>query len=661
MCGFAGLYHRSPPPGERLLPRARHMADLLEHRGPDDSAGWEDPSGRVALAFRRLAILDLSEAGRQPMTSASGRYVMVFNGEVYNFQAIRARLQLPRSALRSGSDTEVLLAALDRWGVEATLPELIGMFAIAVWDLEAEALWLIRDRIGIKPLYLGRTAHGVAFASELGALTRAPGMDTTLDPAAIESYLRYLYIPGAATPFRDVRKVPPGHYVRIGDLSAPWPAPVAYWSLREVRAAGATARGGGGTGDTHDEGVIASMGELLSDAVRLRMIADVPVGALLSGGIDSSLVVALMQEHSTRPVRTFTVGFEGTEHDESAPAAAVAAHLGTDHTELQVTGQDALDLVPRLPAIFSEPLANPSQIPTQLVSRLARQTVTVALAGDGGDELFAGYNRYTAGPAAARRFGRIAGLHRRWAGRLLQGVPVRTWDRIHAAVGGNGRGLRLAGQKAHKLGRMMGAGGDAEMYRVLLSVWDDPGRFFAWPAPAGSDPLQQALGRSADPFQLDEMLQLDQAYYLPDDLLQKVDRASMSVSLELRVPLLDHRVVERSWALPPRFKIRAGESKWILRQILDRHVPRALVERPKTGFSVPVDAWLAGPLRPWAEDLLLGRSPGRDALFRASEVERAWKRFLAGGTDAALGLWSLTMLEAWRRHWGIENVAHRSP
>jgi asparagine synthase (glutamine-hydrolysing) len=656
MCGFAGLLVHAPSGRSSLSEDAAGMAELLRHRGPDDASEWEDASGRIAFAFRRLAILDLSLAGRQPMQSPSGRYVMVFNGEIYNFEAIRAEIGVPRQEYRGGSDSEVLLTAVDRFGIEATLTRLIGMFAIALWDHREEELWLIRDRIGIKPLYAAKTGRGVAFASELGALTRAPGFDPTLDMAALEAYLRYLYIPGRATPFRNAQKIPPGHYLRIRDPGRSMPAPVAYWSLDHARASGVTSRGVGPGSPADTARTVVSLEELLADAVSLRMIADVPVGALLSGGIDSSLVVALMQRASSRPVRTFTVGFEGTEHDESAPARAIARHLGTDHSELPVTGQDALDLVADLPRIFDEPLANPSQIPTQLVSKLARGSVVVALSGDGGDELFAGYNRYTAGPAAAQRLSRLPTVPRRWLGRALQYVSAPTWDVIGGRVLRNGREMRLVGQKVHKMARMMGADNSPEMYRVLLSAWGDPGRFLDPRPAAGADPVREMLLGARRPLGLDDMLHLDQAYYLPDELLHKVDRASMSVGLEVRVPLLDHRIVERSWTLPDHFKVRDGQTKWILRQVLYRHVPSALVERPKTGFSVPVEDWLSGPLRPWAEDLLLSKSPARDALFRREEIGRVWQAFLGGRTELALGLWSMVMLEAWRRHWNIEAI-----
>jgi asparagine synthase (glutamine-hydrolysing) len=654
MCGFVGLFAGSSTRGASLLDTANEMANALNHRGPDDSGGWQDAERAVAFAFRRLAILDLSSAGGQPMVSPSGQYVMVFNGEVYNFEDLRNSLGVPRREYRGGSDSEVLLMAIERLGVEATLSRINGMFAIGLWDRRSSELWLIRDRLGIKPLYIGRTRRGVAFASELGALMQSPEIDLELDAVALASYLRYLYIPGCGTPFRSIRKVKPGHYFRIRNPCGPLPSPVAYWSLAESMGAGAHSRES--TSPAADEAAATdSLETLIADAVKLRMIADVPVGALLSGGIDSSLVAALMQRASSQPVRTFTVGFEGSEHDESRHAREVARHLGTEHTELPMTGGDALDLVPELPAIFSEPLANPSQIPTHLVSRLARQSVVVALTGDGGDELFGGYNRYTSGPAASRTLGRVPAVPRRWLGRGLQSIRPRTWDGLGGAVSMNGGSYRLFGQKAHKLARMMEAADERGMYRVLLSAWDDPGRFLTCPQ-EGADPVHDLLREASAPLSLDDMLYLDQAYYLPDELLQKVDRASMSVSLEARVPLLDHRVVERSWALPSHLKIRGAETKWILRQILSRHVPRQLIDRPKAGFSVPVESWLAGPLRPWADDLLLGASPARDALFRPEELARSWRSFLGGHTELALGVWAVVMLEAWRRHWKIEGV-----
>lgn len=629
------------------------MAELLRHRGPDDDGAWVDPSGRVAFAFRRLAILDLSPGGHQPMVSGSGRYTIVFNGEAYSFEAIRRELGIPRSEYRGGSDTEVILEAFDRMGVEATLERMIGMFAIALWDQERQELLLIRDRMGIKPLYVAQTSGGIAFGSELGAVTRAPGLDPAVDLAAITSFLRYLYVPAPGTPFRDVRKLLPGHLLRIRDPRGPLPKSEPFWSLGAVRARAMPLR----DSSPSDDEAVDALDALLSDAVRLRMVADVPVGALLSGGIDSSLVVALMQEHSDRPVRTFTVGFDHPEHDESVHARGVAAHLGTDHTELRVTGTDALRLVPQLPEIFDEPLADPSQIPTYLISRLARESVTVALSGDGGDELFAGYNRYRDGPAMARRLSGLPAMPRRWMGAAIRALPAPTWDRLGDLPFIGARIPRLAGQKAHKLARMMRDGSRADTYQTLMSIWDEAERLVRNGSGGAPDPVRAMLEGSPNPLALDEMLLLDQTYYLPDDLLQKVDRASMAVSLEVRVPLLDHRVVEESWRLGGAMKLRGEVGKWILREILYRRVPRELIERPKTGFSVPVEDWLAGPLREWCEDLLLSASPARDAILEPREVQAAWKRFRKGRTELALGIWSVAMLEAWRRHWKIENLS----
>lgn len=661
MCGLVGLFLDSPREPVRLRAQVGEMSEVLRHRGPDDEGAWVDPSGRLALGFRRLSILDLSPAGHQPMVSRSGRFILVYNGEIYNFESLRGELGRPREAYRGGSDTEVVLEAFDTWGVAETLPRLNGMFAMAVWDAREEELWLARDRMGIKPLYVARTAEGLAVSSELGALMAAPGFDGSLDLQAVEAYLGQLFIPAPDTPFLRAQKVPPGHFLRIRRPEDGLPEAVPYWSLQEARAQGEfQAREDGGRSSLSDAEVVDSFEALLSDAVGLRLVADVPVGALLSGGIDSSLVVALMQRQSSRPARTFTIGFDTPEHDESEHARAVAKHLGTDHTELQVTGADALDLVPRLAEIFDEPLADPSQIPTYLVSRLARRDVTVALSGDGGDELFAGYNRYLSGPSAAARILQVPAIPRRWMGRALQLLPARTYDGMASLSRGSGVFPRLVGQKVHKLARMMQASTPDEFSGILHTVWDEPGRFIS----GGSfGPMRGTVGShpvGGDSLDVGEMLFQDQSRYLPDDLLQKVDRASMAVSLEVRVPILDHRVVERSWQLPHRYKVRDGQGKWILRQVLYRHVPPSLLDRPKVGFSVPVESWLAGPLKEWAEDLLLAPSPTRDALLNAREIRRAWRGFLRGRSELALGLWSLAMFEAWRTRWKIENLTQGS-
>jgi asparagine synthase (glutamine-hydrolysing) len=628
------------------------MSDALRHRGPDDQGTWVDPSGRVAFGFRRLAILDLTPAGHQPMVSPSGRYVMVFNGEVYNFQDLRDSLVREGARFRGSSDSEVILTAFERWGVEATLPRMIGMFAVALCDTESLELTLFRDRLGIKPLYVTRTRDGFAFASELAPLMRLPGFDGTLDYEAIGAYLRYLFVPAPRTPFSSVKKLLPGHILRVplGAVGGPLPTPTPYWSLSEVRERGRSQADGSADPRSLAKEKTDELEHLLSDAVRLRLIADVPVGALLSGGIDSSVVVALMRQHASGPVRTYTIGFDEAEHDESRHARAVARYLETDHTELVLSARDALDVVPSLPAIFDEPLADPSQIPTFLVSRLAREHVTVALSGDGGDEVFAGYNRYAAGLGLIGRFSRVPAPARRLLARALGSVPPGTWDRAHQMLRPKST-VRLAGQKAAKLARLLGQPSPSGMYCSLLSAWEGAGHYLRSPS-GGWDPVRDHLPRGSGSLTLAEMQLVDQRYYLPDDLLQKLDRASMAVSLEARVPILDHRVVEFSWTLPDWLKIHRGESKWLLRQVLDRHVPRHLVDRPKVGFSVPIEKWLAGALRGWAEDLLLARP----TIVDSAAVQRAWRRFLGGRTDQALGLWAIAMLEAWSRHWGVSGL-----
>jgi asparagine synthase (glutamine-hydrolysing) len=656
MCGLAGLFVHSPSPGFDPRGSARDMAATLRHRGPDDHGDWASDSGAVAFGFRRLSIQDRSQAGHQPMTSPSGRYTVVLNGEIYNF--LRLRKELGDGVYRGGSDTEVLLHAFDAWGIDGTLPRLVGMFALAVWDEGEGELRLIRDRLGIKPLYLARTRWGLAFASELSAILRAPGLDRALDPGAIRAYLQYLYFPAPSTPFRDVRKLDPGHMVRIrsGQWTAEgFPPSLPWWSLEEVRAAGRESLASEGP-PSSDEEAADRLEALLEDAVGLRMLADVPVGALLSGGIDSSLVVALMRRRSSGPVRTFTIGFDDPDHDESGPSRAVARHLRTEHTELHVTAEDALALVPELPRIFDEPLADPSQVPTRLVSALAREHVTVALSGDGGDELFGGYNRYHAGLGAIRRSGTVPRWVRSPAGHFLEAVPTGAWRLAEGLSGRNGGGARLLHSKARKLGRLLRAPSPAEMYRSLLTTRLDVRRLVRSEGEA-FDPLGSLLRSGPQDIDLSTMLLADQRYYLPDDLLQKVDRASMSVGLEVRVPLLDHRVVEFAWALPDGLKIRDGQGKWILRKLLERHVPRRLVDRPKTGFSVPLAGWLRGALLPWAEDTLLAPNPFRDHLFRAEVIRNSWRRFQDGDSEEALGIWALLMFESWRARWDIEDLS----
>lgn len=643
MCGLAGFFSTRNLGRDAMQAIASRMTDAIVHRGPDDSGVWVDPTAGVALGFRRLSIVDLSALGHQPMVSASGRFTIVFNGEVYNHVSLRRELEACGCRFRGHSDTEVILAAFEQWGIRRAVRRFVGMFAIAVWDEGRRELSLVRDRLGIKPLFVYQRDGVVSFASELKALVAGPEFDKTLDVSAVVSYLRYLYVPAPASIFRHVVKLSPGHILTIRHPSASLPSSEPFWSAETAAREGHANQFGGG-----DEDAVGELEALLGEAVRLRMQADVPLGALLSGGIDSSTVVALMQASADRPIKTFTIGFDQHEFDEAAHARAVAKHLGTDHTELRLSGEDALAVVPRLAEMFDEPLADPSQIPTYLVCELARREVTVALSGDGGDELFAGYNRYIQGERLISRVERWPTPLRELSATGLRSVSPRAWNRMRDTL----RPLfpaaaptRMLGEKMHKLGDLMRADSTRGMYRSLLSAWQYPEKLVAQEATRGADSRVPELELAL----MERMMLADQTAYLPDDLLAKVDRASMAISLEARVPILDHRVVEFSWRLPRKFKVRDGRGKWILREILYKHVPRALVDREKMGFSVPLAAWLAGPLRSWAGDLLL--SGDSDGILRGSEVRREWDRFCAGHTANAAGIWGVVMFRAWQDRW----------
>jgi asparagine synthase (glutamine-hydrolysing) len=648
MCGFAGVVPGQAVKSGGLESLVRSMCERIVHRGPDDRGVWSDPSGGPVLGFQRLAILDLSAHGHQPMHSASGRYTIVFNGEVYNHRSLRERLASDGLRFHGHSDTEVIAGAFDRWGIEASVRRFIGMFAMAIWDSQLRELSLVRDRLGIKPLFYSHRDGEIWFASELKALLESPSIDRDVDLSALEAYLRYLYIPAPQSIFRGVRKLQPGHILtfRVGSSAEPLIRP--FWSLEEVYR------------ESRDQPLRADCSEtveeltaILRDAVGLRMVADVPLGALLSGGIDSSLVVALMQEQAGRPTRTFSVGFPGTSHDEAAQAAAVADHLGTEHTQLDVTAADLLDVVPLLAEMYDEPLADPSQIPTYLVSRLARQDVVVALTGDGGDEVFGGYHRYVEGEPTIDRLARLPRLAQ-LAGAAIAGAgSVAHWDRLFTAFEPalpSSRRYRLPGTKVKKLERMLRAGQPGAMYRSLLSVSERPERLLHARERQPSR-VDEVLSQWSTVSLVDRMMLVDQSTYLPDDLLAKVDRASMAVSLEARVPLLDHRVVEWAWRLPAEMKIRGNTGKWILQEVLRGYVPQELFDRPKVGFSVPIAEWLGGPLRPWAEELLFDRSlPAWDQL-RIDQVHAAWKRVSSGASEHALEMWAIVTYLAWSRRW----------
>ena len=646
MCGFAGFLTSESIEGVAMSAALEPMIRSLAHRGPDQEGSWTSPEDGIALGFRRLAILDLTDEGHQPMRSASGQFVLTFNGEIYNFRELRKELEDKGHRFRGRSDTEVILASFEDRGIEDSLVRFNGMFAMAVWDSHRNVLVLARDRLGIKPLYVYREQGFISFGSELKALVEGPTFDKTVDKGALESYLRYLYVPAPATIYSNATKLLPGTFLTIESAKEALGEARSYWSLES-----ACAEAEGSPIASADEAA-ERLEELLKSSVKLRMIADVPLGALLSGGVDSSTVVALMQEISDQAVKTFTIGFGGGEHDESAHARAIANHLGTDHRELTLTGQDALDIVPRLAMMFDEPHADPSQIPTYLVSELASREVTVALTGDGGDELFAGYNRYLFGVRTIDGLGRIPKMPRRVLESGLSAVSPETWARAYRGVTGllpGAEAHRLPEQKIRKIIDLLGAETESDMYRSLMSVWQHPNQLIADPV-GGPDRADDIVAGEWPRALIDRMMLADQSTYLPDDLLAKVDRASMAVSLEARVPLLDHRIVELSWRMPEDAKIRDGVTKWALREVLYKRVPRELIERPKTGFSVPIDEWLRGPLRAWADDLLSSASLGDSELLEPDAIVPAWEA-VKDGRGSGISIWAVLMFQAWKDHW----------
>jgi asparagine synthase (glutamine-hydrolysing) len=647
MCGIAGFLEASARNGaDTMRERVGAMTDAMRLRGPDDRGIWADAAAGVAFGHRRLSVIDLSPTGRQPMQSANGRFVITYNGEVFNYPDLRDELAAAGGRFRGTSDTEVILEGCTVWGLERTVERLIGMFAIALWDRETRTLHLIRDRLGIKPLYWGRPGGGLLlFGSELKALRAHPAWTPEIDRDALDAFLRFGYVPAPRSIYRGVAKLEPGSILTVQtDALARGATPTIrrFWDLRAVAARGLSDRLA-----LDDAAAADALDSLLRDAVRRRMIADVPLGAFLSGGIDSSTVVALMQAQSSRPVRTFSIGFREAGYDEAPAARAVARHLGTDHDELYVGPAEALATIPHLPHWFDEPFADSSQIPTHLVSAMARRHVTVALSGDGGDELFAGYNRHLAAYRLTHAAAVPAPLRRAAAG-LLAAVPPARWDRAAAALLPSQIRPPQFGDKLHKLAALLVASDDAaRAYRRLVTLWTDhglvPGAGSA--ATALDDPALSAAVGSGGPVERFQLF--DMATYLPDDILTKVDRASMAVALEARVPLLDHRVVEFAWRLPPSMRIRDGRSKWLLRRVLARYVPSSLTDRPKSGFALPIDGWLRGPLRDWAEDLLDPARLRREGYVAAEPVRAAWTAHLSGHANHQHRLWAVLMFQAW--------------
>ncbi|MDP2737212.1 MAG: asparagine synthase (glutamine-hydrolyzing) [Pseudorhodobacter sp.] len=637
MCGIAGYLSRRTAATEEI---AHRMADRLRHRGPDGEGIWCDRDAGIALAHRRLAIIDLSVAGQQPMVSADGRFVIVFNGEIYNHHALRRELGEGAYPFQGHSDTETMLAAFQLWGLPRTLTRLNGMFAIALWDRLERRLTLIRDRLGEKPLYYGWAGETFLFGSELKALTCHPDWQGEIDRDVLALYTRRNYVPAPHSIYRGIAKLPPGHMVEIALEAGVAAEPVAYWSLDAVAHAGLSQRR-----TAPPEVLVAELDQRLRLAVKLRMEADVPLGAFLSGGIDSSLIVALMQAQSDHPVQTFTIGFDVPGFNEADQAKAVAAHLGTRHTELYVSPQDALDLVPRLPEIWDEPFADMSQLPTLILSRMTREHVTVALSGDGGDELFAGYNRYAKGYDLHRKLRRLPGSVRRLLSTGINLLPAHAIDRLMQRLPQKLR-YPAVGDRLHKLAAVMRLPEGPRYYNALVSQFWDPGSIVT-----GAVEPETILNRPEAWPEFDDfretMMYLDTLTYLPDDILTKVDRASMAFGLEARVPYLDHDLVEFAWRLPLDLKLRGGQSKWALRQVLDRYVPRSLSERPKMGFGIPIEHWLTGELRDWAETLLDPRRLAEEGFFDPVAVRALWDAHCTGRRRCHHQLWNLLMFQAW--------------
>jgi len=645
MCGIAGFLTPGHNVAEAVL---ESMLSAIAHRGPDDAGCWHDLSAGVSLGHRRLSILDLSPAGHQPMVSACGRFVIVFNGEIYNWKIIRSDLESEglAPAWRGHSDTEVLLAGIAGWGLSETLYRSRGMFALAVWDREERTLRLARDRIGEKPLYFGTHGGEFFFGSELKALRASGRWPLTVDPNAVALQIRYGYVPSPFSIYRNVQKLPPGTMLRVSADGRPG-EPEAWWSFKDRVEASKRSPFTG----SFDEAMLL-VDSALRSSVAEQMVSDVPLGALLSGGVDSSLIAALMQSAGSRPARTFCIGFSDASYNEAVHAKAVASHLGTSHTEMIVEPRDALEVIPRLPDLYDEPFGDSSQIPTALVCKLARQHVTVALSGDAGDELFGGYNRYFWAERLWKNLSKVPPGMRRAMGSSIASVSAARWNAVFKMAGAvlpSSVAVSNPGDKLHKFSEIAAAVSSQELYWMLVSQWRGDLPLTAIKREPGT--LVSLPGLWPDFLNLTEqMMYVDTLTYLPDDILVKVDRASMASSLEMRVPFLDARVVDLAWSLPMSYKASGCRGKIILRELLKKYLPGELIERPKQGFALPIAEWLRGPLREWAEALLCPEALATDGVLDAGAVRAMWSKHLLGH-NMQYGLWNVLMFQAWRQRW----------